>query len=74
MSKSTRSTRSTSTNNKEQFDGNSLNINILFIVVIAIFLFMSIKGEIIPISKFTKQNFLNTLDRLIPNMPSTKSA
>jgi hypothetical protein len=55
MSKSYRSSSSTSTIREEQFNGNSLNINLLFIVLTSMFLFFSVKGEIIPISKFTKQ-------------------
>jgi hypothetical protein len=51
----------------KQCEGNRFNINLLFIGVIFLFLFTSIKGEIIPKNLFSKEKLIDSINKFIPD-------
>jgi len=52
---------------RNRCDGNRFNINLLFIGVVFLLLFVSIKSEIIPAKIFTKENLINSISNIIPD-------
>ncbi len=67
LSQSVGSERFSHNTKRNRCDGNRLNLNLLFIGVVFLFLFMSIKGEIIPKKLFSKENLLNSISKIIPD-------
>ncbi len=57
-----------------QCDGTRWNINLVFLLVVFAFLFINIKGEIIPRRLFSKKNILDGLNKIIPNFDSSVTA
>jgi len=51
-------------------DGTRLNINLLFLAVLCVFLYLNIKGDVIPKDLFSKKNIMDGLNRIIPNIGS----
>ena len=54
------------TSKEKQCEGNRFNINLLFIGVMFLFLFTSIKSEIIPKNLFSKEKLMDSLNKFIP--------
>jgi hypothetical protein len=57
--------------NDSQCDGTRWNINLVFLLLVFAFLFINIKGEIIPRRLFSKKNMLDGLNKIIPNFDSS---